>query len=401
MAQRNPELETTYNTLATFEKAEQQISLLFETILNKATKRRDLLLDQLNFMKLEYLDKEEVRKKQIQDLEQLIEQLNKIGIQQNKIVKLHEEHLNRIRGELESFQTPTTPPVCDINTENLQQILHQLERIGAIQASSVPIQRNKSVKSIGKEGSKDGELKEPLGICLDEEENIYVCDSGNSRIQVFRKEGEFLVEFGGGQLNRPYGIALYDKWVLLSDWKLDAVFKFQRSGHDLIIRSAKVGILGPKGLAVDENEVFVADSNNHRIAILNLELRFVRAVGKGKLEFPCDVKTSSNQVFVADKSKSHNVHVFSKSADLLYSMISLKDETAFLSKMFRTYHMFICFSQSNIMVSDCGIKSILLYTLDGQFLQSIQCAGNPRGLAVTNNNSIVYATDNPDSVLFI
>ena len=37
------------------------------------------------------------------------------------------------------------------------------------------------------------------------------------------------------------------------------------------------------------------------------------------LKYPYDVKTDSNKIFVVDGNRSHSVHVFSKSADLLYS----------------------------------------------------------------------------------
>ena len=80
----------------------------------------------------------------------------------------------------------------------------------------------------------------------------------------------------------------------------------------------------PSGLAVDRNEVLVADCNNNNIAVLNLE--YLREIGKGFLKYPWDVKRYSNKIFVLDRNTSHNVHVFSKSADLLYSMISVKME---------------------------------------------------------------------------
>ena len=96
-------------------------------------------------------------------------------------------------------------------------------------------------------------------------------------------------------------------------------------------------------------------------------------------------------MFVLDKNKSHNnVHVFSKSADLLYSMISVKNGTSF---------MFMCLDQfNNIIISDTDYKSIQIFTFEGQLINSIQCEGYPMGVAVTNNNTIVCAES--DSIKF-
>ena len=70
----------------------------------------------------------------------------------------------------------------------------------------------------------------------------------------------------------------------------------------------------PSGLTVDRNEVLVADSNNNRIAVLNLELEYLRDIGRGILSEPWDLKINLRKIFVLDKNTSHNVYVFSRSA---------------------------------------------------------------------------------------
>ena len=41
------------------------------------------------------------------------------------------------------------------------------------------------IKSFGSRGSKLGELNSPHGIAVDKDENIYVADFSNHRIQIF------------------------------------------------------------------------------------------------------------------------------------------------------------------------------------------------------------------------
>ena len=45
---------------------------------------------------------------------------------------------------------------------------------------------------IGSEGSGDGQLEFPAGLAIGKFNNLIVCDSGNSRLQVFTLDGKFL-----------------------------------------------------------------------------------------------------------------------------------------------------------------------------------------------------------------
>ena len=47
-----------------------------------------------------------------------------------------------------------------------------------------------------KTGSGEGEFKAPAGIGIDKNDNIYVTEIGNDRVQVFDKTGKFLTAFG-------------------------------------------------------------------------------------------------------------------------------------------------------------------------------------------------------------
>lgn len=66
---------------------------------------------------------------------------------------------------------------------------------------------------MGYEGSQDGQLIMPEDIEIDSLDNIYVTDTGNSRIQVFDSKGNFITNWrsygtGDGQFEHPHGIAV-------------------------------------------------------------------------------------------------------------------------------------------------------------------------------------------------
>jgi len=48
-------------------------------------------------------------------------------------------------------------------------------------------------------------LSKPIGICVDLNDNIFVCDFGNNRIQIFNSDGKYITQF---KVNEPVGITI-------------------------------------------------------------------------------------------------------------------------------------------------------------------------------------------------
>ncbi|KAI6661914.1 E3 ubiquitin-protein ligase TRIM71-like [Oopsacas minuta] len=365
-----------------FELTEQMIHSTFEKVIRIATERKDQLLVQLFDMKQDYLRKENTRKKRVADLEKMIRQFNETSIQENEIVKFQGEQMLQTKAEIQKYEKETPVPFPSFNTEGLDGLLEQLEKLGSIQATAVPY-RNKTepIRRIGKYGREKGELNCPIGLALDGDK-IYIADTLNSRIQIFSTEGKFIQEFGKGELDNPYGIALYKEWVFISDWELHAIFKFSKTNYKLI--KIKTVVSYPHGLTTDTNgEVLVADSSNNRIAVLSSDLEYIREIGKDKLIKPCDVKINNNNIFVADNNEINNIHIFSKSGDLLKSFIKLENGRGYISLCFDLYN--------NIIISDYMGKSINIFTKDGQLIHKIKC-NYPTGIIVNNNFDIICAS---------
>ncbi len=83
----------------------------------------------------------------------------------------------------------------------------------------------------GKPGQKPGEFSGPYDVCVDKEDNVYVADFWNHRIQKFTPGGEFLWEFGKhgtgeGEFECPVSVAVgEDGSVYVSDWGNNRVQK--------------------------------------------------------------------------------------------------------------------------------------------------------------------------------
>ena len=306
MASRFPQRQLHTNA---FIEAEQLIHSTFDRIIGAATERRDQLLVQLNDMKLDYLNKEETRKKQFSELEKMIKQLKEMSIEQNPILKLQEEQVKNLVEQLKTYEKSTPVPFPGVSTDGLESLMEQLRGCGSVEeVGRTYKERINPVKKFGKYGEKKGELYYPSGLTLYRNESIYIADTGNNRIQIFSTAGKFVAEFGKEQLISPHSIALSDKWVFVSDYSREAVFKFQITNNKYVCQSAKGELNRPYGITVDTNgEVLVADCRNNRIAVLNSELKLVRKIGKDKLKHPCDVKINKNNIFVADNNNSISV----------------------------------------------------------------------------------------------
>ncbi len=126
------------------------------------------------------------------------------------------------------------------------------------------------VRRWGSYGGGPGQFIYPVGICMDEDDFVYISEYGDSnRVQKFTRTGEFVASFGGfgsdfGEFQRPSGIAI-----------------------------------GPDG------NLYVSDAVNHRIQVLSRDGEFLRTIGKqgrkpGEFSYPYDVDFRNGKLLVLE-----------------------------------------------------------------------------------------------------
>jgi len=131
---------------------------------------------------------------------------------------------------------------------------------------------------------KHREFRHLYGICVDLNDNIFVCN-GN-KIQKFNSEGEFILAFGSngnGQFNVAKGITINSKGnVIVSD--PNRIQIFDSKGKFISIFGSKGCGNGqfksPEALCVDQDDhIFVCDYGNNRIQIFNSNGEYILQIG--------------------------------------------------------------------------------------------------------------------------
>lgn len=152
------------------------------------------------------------------------------------------------------------------------------------------------ILSFGEPGPGEGQLSSPRAVLVDQSGVIYVADSGNLRIQKFDSEGNYDSQFtydpGYPYSFSPTSIALDDEYNLYVA-NGNEVYKFD-TNNDLVFTIGGNGpfssgagfdngeFAGISGIAVDsENNLYVADSLNHRYQKFDSEGNHLQTVGTG------------------------------------------------------------------------------------------------------------------------
>ncbi len=166
----------------------------------------------------------------------------------------------------------------------------------------------------GKEGSGDGQFKEPWAVAVGAAGAIFVLDRGNDRIEKFSEAGGYLGQFGtegsgDGQLNSPAGIAVDGKGhVWVADTGNQRLEEFDEHGE--FVRTAGEGLIGyAEGIAVDRaGHVWASATSDGHLAVFGEDGEHLKDVGThgsepGQLGEPEGLTVdAAGHVWVADNS---------------------------------------------------------------------------------------------------
>ena len=262
--------------------------------------------------------------------------------------------------------------------------------------------------AVAKEGQAPGELWYPRGVAIDPATNhIYVAEGSwapnFARVSKFSQSGEYLNSYTHKYMIALWGIAMHGDNLYVTDWMANAVFhlKVDAEFRLLAMKGSRGSGMGqfdkPRQLSISTNgDVYIADQYNNRIQILDRSLNPFREVTHPSMHWPCDVKLTTEEMYVITPEHSPCVHVFTNTGHKTRSLITL-GEGMQVSKPF-----FFCLdTQNNLFISDYFAHQIRIFSNDGSLLHTIGEHGHqggkfkfPQGLALASNLKLVAVSYN-------
>ena len=134
----------------------------------------------------------------------------------------------------------------------------------------------------GSYGSEPGKFQFPWGVAIDADDNVYIADSGNDRIQKFDGDGNLTLSWGEsgtnpGQFDEPSGITVTSAGVIyVADSKNHRIQKFSGTGTPLLAwgeaGSEDGQFIRPTGIAISPKTslIYITESYlNKRVQVFN------------------------------------------------------------------------------------------------------------------------------------
>ncbi len=258
---------------------------------------------------------------------------------------------------------------------------------------------------IGSKGRADGQFLSPRWLALDSENNLYVSDYENHRIEKFNPKGEFVDKWGSAgagesEFNMPSGLAVWDKRVYIADSGNSRVQVFAVNG--VFIRSwgergTEPGqLLKPMGIAVDSNgDVFVADVESRRVQKFKPDGTFIAEIvssAADKMLIPYGLAISKdNNLLVVDVAMNL-IKIYNEQGGFVKA-VGLGNDGAFI----RVINVAVD-DAGNIYAVDAGAQKVRKYDKNGKLTAVLGEPGEgpaqfkePLGIAIGADDSVLVA----------
>ena len=246
-----------------------------------------------------------------------------------------------------------------------EKIRKAIDEIDLYELSPEYFGRENPVLTACYDGRNNGELDNPTGITLDRARNeVYVCDNGNSRIQVLSTIGEYVRQFGRDHLTQPFAICISQQDELfVTDYAAQRVLKFSLTG-ELLKRAGSRGMkpghfTGISGLCCDAGLVYICDVSIQRIQLFDSELNFIKDFGYEELSGPSDIHILSDTIYVLSLD-NNCIYCYNRDCTLLKKIELFGQEQLMTSAWFFTID-----KKGNFLITDLFLRQIRIFSSKG------------------------------------
>jgi len=252
---------------------------------------------------------------------------------------------------------------------------------------------NQPKLTFGSKGSENGQFKRPFGMTIDSKGNLFVCDWGNDRIQIFNSEGKFISTFGSygkgnGQFDKPWGIAINSKGsFIISDRNNHRIQIFDSEGNFILTFGSNGNENGqfdyPDGICVDLiDNIYVCDSWNNRIQIFDSKGKFISTFGSygsrdGQLHGPIGITINSKGNIIVSESGNPRIQIFDSKGNFISNFGDEGDKEGEFN-----FPRGVCVDlNDNILVCDDDNNRIQVFDPEGEYITQFK-VDKPNGITI-------------------
>ena len=305
------------------------------------------------------------------------------------------------------FTFPEMPEfkiIPDFGIEADLKLLHVCREITKLQARSID--------------NRPYPIHKPVGVALDEKQQLYVVDSKEARIHVFSEMGQFQRHFKidsnwslGSDEIFPWGVAVRNETLYVSDLTNKCVNVYDTNGVFIAVvgttscEDNKSELLHPQGLYVTEDDwLYVADQWAGAVKVYdggvkeNFSLKqVIEGEGENTLSQPLDVNVVQREVIVLDESNPC-IHIFSLRGEYLRSVLQRVPRNKIELPLFFTYSS----TDDTFIFTDTELRSAFKYDRRGNLVYEFPLKfERPGGVVVSNSGRVFFSDTNANTVYAI
>ena len=232
----------------------------------------------------------------------------------------------------------------------------------------------------------------PHGIVITKNEEIVVAEKDSYCITILNKEGKKVKSFGTkgtkeGQFTNPRGVAIsHDGHMLVTDNHRLQKLTFEGD----CVKSVGISETGngplqfntPIGITVHltTGQIFIADTYNHRIQVLNKDLTYSHSFGQygsstEQFQYPCDVTFDNEGYLYVTDNRNHCIKKFTSTGQYISTLSS---EGSNLGQIIHPTYIII--DNNNLLyVSEYGNNRISIFDTNGCFIHCFGKSGSGEG----------------------
>ncbi|XP_002737714.1 E3 ubiquitin-protein ligase TRIM32-like [Saccoglossus kowalevskii] len=270
-------------------------------------------------------------------------------------------------------------------------------------------------RTIGERGTKPGKFDLPLGMSIDQSNDIVVADNMNERVQIIDIYGrpKSQINFTGySKPVRPIDVAISadNKYFIT-----DGTWGFSVGNNQVIVCNQYGKVIkcfgrkelhNPYGIAINHNNgiVYVVDSSAHCIRLYKMsDYEYIRSVGEegeGSCQFedPQFIAINSKGCIIVSDAGNSRIQVLTSDGVFMFAFGGYPNEMI-------DWPWGITTDESdNIYICEYNYNRLQKFNSEGKFVTNIASGGHvldrPRAVAITMDGKVIVTDDSHSVKVF-